>query len=248
VMLFVSSSSGAACSRDFTASRGPRWPLLQTELLKANRTFEGSAPHIESFEWTSHPCRGGMNLREKLEIRAPEPKGRVTIAPSLKEPISPSSDNGYFKDIFRPRQHPYTIKRFGSTLKPVYCHRARITVVTRSADLSIMAEQSTTTDFPTIFDPATCVRKGLCPVMAIQGQQETALQSHSVYFEQHGTGGEKIVLIMGLNTSSFAWGKQVQHFAKNHSVLVLDNRGVGNSDSPKGPYTYVHLDLLDHTL
>lgn len=90
---------------------------------------------------------------------------------------------------------------------------------------------------PTIFDPQTCVRKGLCPVMALQGQPETAVESHSLYFEQHGTGPEKILFIMGLNTSSFAWGYQVRHFAKTHSILVLDNRGVGNSDTPKGPYT-----------
>jgi pimeloyl-ACP methyl ester carboxylesterase len=103
-----------------------------------------------------------------------------------------------------------------------------------------MAEPSNAMDIPTIFDPATCLRKGMCPVMGIRGQQETPLESHSVYFELHGTTGEKLLLIMGLNTSSFAWGQQVRHFAKTHQVLVLDNRGVGNSDSPKGPYTYVH--------
>ncbi|KIM31805.1 hypothetical protein M408DRAFT_21017 [Serendipita vermifera MAFF 305830] len=92
-------------------------------------------------------------------------------------------------------------------------------------------------DLPTIFDPQTLVRKGLCPVMALQGQAESAVESHSLYFEQHGTGTEKVVFIMGLNTSSFAWNPQVQHFARTHSVLVLDNRGVGNSDTPKGPYT-----------
>ena len=48
----------------------------------------------------------------------------------------------------------------------------------------------------TIFDPATCTRKGLCPVTKIRHQQEP-LESHSLYFEQHGSGPEKVVFIMG---------------------------------------------------
>ncbi|KAG8777701.1 hypothetical protein FRC16_004064 [Serendipita sp. 398] len=94
-----------------------------------------------------------------------------------------------------------------------------------------------TVELPTFFDPTTCVRRGLCPVMPLQNQQTSPIESHSLYFEQHGTGPEKVVLIMGLNTTSFAWGGQVPYLAKTHSVLVLDNRGVGNSDTPKGPYT-----------
>ncbi|KAF5373116.1 hypothetical protein D9758_001722 [Tetrapyrgos nigripes] len=91
---------------------------------------------------------------------------------------------------------------------------------------------------PTIFDPSTCVRKGLCPVTSIR-QQEGPLESHSLYFEQHGSGPEKIVLIMGLNSSSFGWSRQVLHFGRspNYSVLIFDNRGVGNSGTPRGPYT-----------
>ncbi|CCA67531.1 related to alpha/beta hydrolase [Serendipita indica DSM 11827] len=100
-----------------------------------------------------------------------------------------------------------------------------------------MAEAIAPAELPTIFDASTCVRKGMCPVMALQGQEKTAMQSHSIYFEQHGTGPEKVVFIMGLNTSSFGWIYQVKHFAQTHSVLVMDNRGVGNSDTPKGPYT-----------
>ena len=47
-----------------------------------------------------------------------------------------------------------------------------------------------------IFDPSTCVRKGLCPVTRIRHQEEP-FESHSLYFEQHGTGLEKIIMIMG---------------------------------------------------
>jgi len=91
---------------------------------------------------------------------------------------------------------------------------------------------------PTFFDPSTCVRKGLCPVTRLRGQSET-VESHSLYFEQHGSGPEKVVFIMGLNSSSFSWSDQVKHFARTgtHSALVFDNRGVGNSGVPRGPYT-----------
>lgn len=54
---------------------------------------------------------------------------------------------------------------------------------------------------PTIFDVKTCTRKGLCPVTRIKN--EGPLESHSLYFEQHGSGPEKIVLIMGC-ASDFA--------------------------------------------
>lgn len=49
---------------------------------------------------------------------------------------------------------------------------------------------------PTIFDPSTCTRKGLCPVTQIRNKDDP-FESHSLYFEQHGTGSEKIVFIMG---------------------------------------------------
>lgn len=51
-------------------------------------------------------------------------------------------------------------------------------------------------DLPTIFDPASLVKKGLCPVTRIRYDGDP-LESHSLYYEQHGTGAEKIVFIMG---------------------------------------------------
>ncbi|TDL27248.1 alpha/beta-hydrolase [Rickenella mellea] len=102
-----------------------------------------------------------------------------------------------------------------------------------------MAQSTENTNLNTIFDPSTCVRKGLCPVTHLRGQDEDPLESHSLYFEQHGNGPEKLVFIMGLNSSSFSWEPQVAHFGRlsGYSVLIFDNRGVGNSTTPKGPYT-----------
>ena len=57
----------------------------------------------------------------------------------------------------------------------------------------------------------------------------------------------KIVFIAGLNASCFYWNSQVRWFAsgvpdeegEEYTTLVFDNRGVGNSGYPKGPYTWV---------
>jgi len=51
-------------------------------------------------------------------------------------------------------------------------------------------------DLPTAFDPASLVKKGLCPVTKIRYGGDP-LENHSLYYEQHGTGVEKIVFIMG---------------------------------------------------
>ncbi|KAJ7756835.1 alpha/beta-hydrolase [Mycena maculata] len=90
----------------------------------------------------------------------------------------------------------------------------------------------------TLFDTSTCTRKGLCPVTRIRKQVE-ALESHSLYYEVHGTGPQKVAFIMGLNSSCFAWLSQVQHFGRlaDYTILVFDNRGVGHSGTPRGPYT-----------
>lgn len=59
------------------------------------------------------------------------------------------------------------------------------------------AGEAITEPLKTMFDPSTCVGKGLCPVTKLRGQDSDPLESHSIYFEQHGTGPEKLVLIMG---------------------------------------------------
>lgn len=48
-----------------------------------------------------------------------------------------------------------------------------------------------------------------------------------------------------MNSTSFSWAPQVEYFGKSdkYSVLVFDNRGVGNSGTPRGPYSYVYLHL-----
>jgi hypothetical protein len=79
-----------------------------------------------------------------------------------------------------------------------------------AADWSSNAESKS---FATFFDPSTCVRKGLCPVTKIRHQEHDALppQSHSLYYEQHGSGPEKVLFIMGCVASVQLlrfWGRE----------------------------------------
>ena len=129
--------------------------------------------------------------------------------------------------------------------------------------MASMQEQELDSSYGSIFDPTTLVRRGLCPVSRLRHQSGDPF---SLYFEQHGSGPEKILFIMGwvndasitmscltylysLNSSSFAWSTQVDHFGRlpGYTSLVYDNRGVGHSSSPKGPYTYASCVLFEYT-
>jgi len=58
----------------------------------------------------------------------------------------------------------------------------------------------------------------------------------NIYYEIHGAG-EPLVLIAGLGYSSWMWHKMVRGLAKHFQVITFDNRGVGETDKPAGPYT-----------
>lgn len=104
---------------------------------------------------------------------------------------------------------------------------------------------------PTIFDPRTCRKRDFCPIPTEAGESPQQL-----YYELHGStrsDATKLVFVTGLNASSFAWLKQVEYFTTNpnYSILVFDNRGSGNSTSPKGLYKTSQMAqdavvLLDH--
>ena len=60
--------------------------------------------------------------------------------------------------------------------------------------------------------------------------------SLDIFYEEHGAG-EPLLLIMGLAADSTAWMFQVPEFAEKYRTIVFDNRGVGRSSKPAGPYT-----------
>src|SRR5712691_12441450 len=57
-----------------------------------------------------------------------------------------------------------------------------------------------------------------------------------LYYDEHGSG-DPLLLVMGLAADSAAWMFQVPDFARHHRTIVFDNRGVGRSAKPPGPYT-----------
>jgi pimeloyl-ACP methyl ester carboxylesterase len=71
-----------------------------------------------------------------------------------------------------------------------------------------------------------------------------------LHYEEHGSG-EPLLLIMGLAADSLAWMFQLPAFSEHYRTIVFDNRGVGRSSKPAGPYTVEQMaedaaGLLDH--
>jgi 3-oxoadipate enol-lactonase len=62
------------------------------------------------------------------------------------------------------------------------------------------------------------------------------IDSIELYYEEHGSG-DPLLLIMGLAADSMAWLFQVPDFSKHYRTIVFDNRGVGRSSKPPGPYS-----------
>jgi pimeloyl-ACP methyl ester carboxylesterase len=60
----------------------------------------------------------------------------------------------------------------------------------------------------------------------------------SLYYEVHGEG-PRLALIEGVGYHSWMWYRQIPEFSQHFRTLVYDNRGVGRSDKPPGPYTHV---------
>lgn len=57
-----------------------------------------------------------------------------------------------------------------------------------------------------------------------------------IAFEEHGDG-PPLLLIHGLGYGRWGWGPALASLAERHRVLALDNRGIGASDVPAGPYS-----------
>jgi pimeloyl-ACP methyl ester carboxylesterase len=56
-----------------------------------------------------------------------------------------------------------------------------------------------------------------------------------IAYEVHGAG-DPLLMIHGLGYDRFGWGTLPELLAEELSVVVFDNRGVGDSDVPEGPY------------
>src|SRR5690349_15522839 len=62
------------------------------------------------------------------------------------------------------------------------------------------------------------------------------VDSIQLYYEEHASG-DPLLLIMDLAADSTAWLFQIPDFAPRYRTIAFDNRGVGRSAKPSGPYT-----------
>jgi 3-oxoadipate enol-lactonase len=59
----------------------------------------------------------------------------------------------------------------------------------------------------------------------------------SIYYETHGApSAPPLLLLMGLGVDAHGWELQVPAFAERYRVILVDNRGIGRSSKPPGPY------------
>lgn len=61
-----------------------------------------------------------------------------------------------------------------------------------------------------------------------------------LYYEERGSG-EPLLLIMGITAPGSVWEKHVAYWEQYFRCILVDNRGVGFSDKPKGPYTTAQM-------
>jgi pimeloyl-ACP methyl ester carboxylesterase len=58
----------------------------------------------------------------------------------------------------------------------------------------------------------------------------------NIRWEERGSG-DPLLLIQGLGYARWSWEPIVPGLAERYRVLFFDNRGIGESDKPAGPYT-----------
>src|ERR1044072_3098014 len=56
-----------------------------------------------------------------------------------------------------------------------------------------------------------------------------------IYWTEQGKG-EPLLMIMGLGYSHDMWNRAAPVLAERYHIIMFDNRGVGRSDVPPGPY------------
>ena len=64
--------------------------------------------------------------------------------------------------------------------------------------------------------------------------------STRLHYESTGDG-PPVLLVMGLGISATGWWRTVPVLAERFRVIAFDNRGVGRSDHPPGPYTVAEM-------
>lgn len=71
-----------------------------------------------------------------------------------------------------------------------------------------------------------------------------------LYYEERGSG-DPLILIMGITAPGQVWEDHASFWEQEFRCIQVDNRGVGRSDKPEGPYTMAQMaddyaGLMDH--
>ena len=62
-----------------------------------------------------------------------------------------------------------------------------------------------------------------------------------LHFESTGAPGAPVLLVMGLGMTATGWWRTTPVLAEALTVIAFDNRGVGRSDRPPGPYSVAQM-------
>lgn len=62
----------------------------------------------------------------------------------------------------------------------------------------------------------------------------------NLYYEERGSG-EPLLLLMGITAPGAVWEKHAVYWDQHFRCILTDNRGVGLSDKPAGPYTTAQM-------
>ncbi|KAL0468524.1 glycylpeptide N-tetradecanoyltransferase [Neurospora intermedia] len=120
---------------------------------------------------------------------------------------------------------------------------------TRKPPVPTVAETIKHPAFPTAIWNLEPDQSGLAPVAVGRGGP------FNVSWEIHGEGPIKVLFIMGLGGLKSAWQRQTLYFGHQnrdkYSVLLIDNRGMGDSDKPLMRYSSSEMardwiDILVH--
>jgi 3-oxoadipate enol-lactonase len=68
----------------------------------------------------------------------------------------------------------------------------------------------------------------------------TQVGSHTVYYDEHGSG-HPLVLLSGLGSTRLGWWKQIGPFSARYRVINMDNRDAGDSACCPDPYTIADM-------
>jgi pimeloyl-ACP methyl ester carboxylesterase len=75
---------------------------------------------------------------------------------------------------------------------------------------------------------------------AVSGSRVAARDGVRIAWEEAGAG-EPVLFIHGLGYDRRGWGPAPTILAERFRVITFDNRGVGESDAPPGPYTIAEM-------